>query len=190
MADKIDEATQNMIKNLEEKYGKSLDEWVAIVNASGAEKVKEQINFLKAEHGLTYGYANLIALTAKDRSGQAASARGEVDLVGDQYAGDKAALRPIYDAIIAKVNKFGKDVEVSPKRTYVSLRRNKQFAIVQPSTKTRVDVGLNLKGVEPQGNLEAAGSFNAMCTHRMRLESKADVTDELVGWLKAAYDAA
>ena len=190
MADKVDQAVQNMMTNLEEKYGKSLDEWVKIVNGSGVEKVKERINFLKSEHGLTYGYANLIALTAKDRAGQAASGGGEVDLVADQYAGEKAVLRPIYDAVIAAVNGFGSDVEVSPKRTYVSLRRNKQFAIIQPTTKTRVDVGFNLKDVEPQGNLEAAGSFNAMCTHRMRLESKADVTDEIIGWLKAAYDAA
>jgi hypothetical protein len=190
MADKIDDAAQNMINNLEEKFGKSLDEWVAIVNASGTEKVRERINFLKSEHGLTYGYANLIAMIAKDRAEQAAAGGGEIDLVADQYTGDKAALRPIYEIIIAKVNGFGKDVEVSPKRTYVSLRRNKQFALIQPSTKTRVDVGFNLKDVEPQGNLELAGSFNSMCTHRMRLESKADVTDELIGWLKAAYDTA
>jgi predicted transport protein len=189
MADKADEATQNMIKNLEEKYGKSLDEWIAVVNASGLEKPGQQVSYLKAKHGMTHGYANLVVQMGK-RQAMADASDGELDLVANQYAGDKAALRPIYDAIIAKVNQFGKDVEVSPKRTYVSLRRNRQFALIQPSTKTRVDVGLNLKDVEPQGNLEAAGSFNAMCTHRMRLESKADVTDELVGWLKAAYDAA
>ncbi|NJN45000.1 MAG: DUF4287 domain-containing protein [Anaerolineae bacterium] len=190
MADKIDDAAQNMINNLEEKFGKSLDEWVEIVNVSGTEKVRERINFLKSEYGLTYGYANLIALTAKDRAKQAASGGSEVDLVDSQYTGDKADLRPIYETIIAKVNQFGKDVEVSPKRTYVSLRRNKQFALIQPSTKTRVDVGFNLKDVEPQGNLEAAGSFNSMCTHRMRLESQADVTEELINWLKSAYEDA
>ncbi|MCB9133915.1 MAG: DUF4287 domain-containing protein [Anaerolineales bacterium] len=189
MADRIEEATQNMIKNLEEKYGQSLDEWVALVNASGFEKVKERINFLKAEHGLTYGYANLIALTAKDRAGQAVIG-AEKDLVAEQYAGEKAALRPIYDTLIAVVNDFGNDVEISPKRTYVSLRRNKQFALIQPSTKTRVDVGLNLNAVDPQGKLEASGSFNSMCTHRVRLESQADVTDELIHWLKAAYETA
>lgn len=190
MANKIDEQVQNMIKNLEEKYGKSLDEWVEIVNASGMEKVRERINFLKSDHGLTHGYANLIAMIAKDRADQAASDGAEKDLIAAQYAGEKAALRPIYEAVLAIVNSFGDDIEISPKKTYVSLRRNKQFALIQPSTKTRVDVGLNLKGVEPQGKLEAAGSFNAMCTHRMRLETEADVTDELIGWLKAAYDAA
>ena len=87
-------------------------------------------------------------------------------LVDAQYAGAKAALRPIYDALLAVVRKFGKDVEVSPKKAYVGLRRNKQFAIIQPSTATRVDVGINLKGIKPAGRLEASGSFNAMVSHQ------------------------
>ena len=85
---------------------------------------------------------------------------------------------------------FGKDVEVSPKKAYVSLRRAKQFGIVQPSTKARLDVGLNLKGVAPAGRLEASGSFNSMVTHRVRVASAKDVDAELIGWLKEAYQSA
>ncbi len=70
-----------------------------------------------------------------------------------------------YDKLMHAIAKFGNDVEVSPKKAYVSLRRKKQFAIIQPSTKTRMDVGLNIKGVKPAGKVEAAGSWNAMCTH-------------------------
>jgi len=88
------------------------------------------------------------------------------------------------------VRKFGKDVEIAPKKTYVSLRRSKQFALIQPSTKSRVDLGINLKGAKPTGRLEASGSFNAMVSHRVRLEKKADVDKEVVGWLKAAYEGA
>jgi len=110
--------------------------------------------------------------------------------VAGQYSGDKAALRPLYDALIAAAQKFGNDVEIAPKKTYVSLRRSKQFALLQPSTKTRLDVGLNLKGEAPEGRLEASGSFNAMCTHRVRVESKADVDATLIAWLKRAYDRA
>ena len=98
-------------------------------------------------------------------------------------------MRPIYDAVLAAVKKFGRDVEVSPKKAYVSLRRGKQFAIVQPSTATRVDVGIHLKGTEPAGRLEASGSFNAMVSHRVRISKTAEVDKELVGWLKRAYDA-
>jgi predicted transport protein len=109
--------------------------------------------------------------------------------VAAQYAG-KADLQPIYQRLVTAVRKFGADVEISPKKGYVSLRRSKQFGLVQPSTKTRLDVGINLKGVKPAGRLEASGSFNAMVTHRVRLGAVGDVDAELIGWLKQAYDAA
>jgi hypothetical protein len=69
----------------------------------------------------------------------------------------------------------------------VSLRRNKQWALVQPSTATRLDVGLVLKGKPITTRLEASGSFNAMVTHRVRLASVAEVDAELIGWMKEAY---
>jgi len=72
----------------------------------------------------------------------------------------------------------------------VSLRRSKQFGLIQPSTATRVDVGLNLKGVGAKGRLEASGSFNSMCTHRVRLENAKQVDAELPGWLRKACDNA
>ena len=90
-------------------------------------------------------------------------------------------------AVLAAVKKFGADVEISPKKAYVSLRRNKQFAIIQPSTATRLDVGINLKGVEPAGRLEPSGSFNAMVSHRVRVSKPDEVDKELLGWLKKAY---
>jgi hypothetical protein len=70
------------------------------------------------------------------------------------------------------------------------VRRSKQFALIQPSTATRVDVGLILKNVPATGRLEVSGSFNAMFTHRVRLASSADVDAELIAWLRQAYDAA
>ncbi len=185
MSPKIEDAFASMFQNLQEKTGRSLEEWVATARSSGIEKHKELVAYLQNEHGLTYGYANSIALHAR----QTAPVTQD-DLVEAQYAGEKAALRPLYDALLAVVRSFGADVEVSPKKANVSLRRKKQFAILQPSVKTRLDVGLVLKGVEPAGRLEAAGSFNAMVTHRVRLSSLDEVDPELVGWLRRAYDQA
>jgi hypothetical protein len=91
--------------------------------------------------------------------------------------------------LLAAVHKFGTDVQVSPKKAYVSLRRSKQFAIIQPSTATRLDVGINLKGTAPTPRLEASGSFNAMVSHRVRVSKLGEVDKELLGWLKAAYKA-
>ena len=71
-----------------------------------------------------------------------------------------------------------------------SLRRSKQFGLIQPSTATRLDVGLVLKGFCTKGRLEASGTFNAMLTHRVRLQTAADVNVELLAWLRQAYDQA
>ncbi|HEX6728885.1 MAG TPA: DUF5655 domain-containing protein, partial [Pyrinomonadaceae bacterium] len=149
-------------------------------------KAREILNFLKAEHGLTYGYANLIAL--KSLGSDAGSSNAE-ELIGTQYSGAKAQLKPIYDALLDEVQKFGHDIEVAPKKAYVSLRRKKQFACFQPSTATRMDVGINLKGIEPTKRLELSGSFNSMVSHRVRVTSIAEVDKELIGWLRKAYDA-
>lgn len=182
-----EETLASMIANLKESTGKTLEQWVRISAATKLGKHKALVDHLKAEYGIGHGYANLIAQTALKPADAPADAD---DLVEAQYAGAKAALRPIYDALLAALRKLGNDVEVAPKKAYVSLRRSKQFAIIQPSTATRVDVGINLKGVQPAGRLEASGSFNSMVTHRVRLSSVADVESEVVGWLKRAYDAA
>ena len=184
----IDKAAQTMIDNLSEKTGKSLDQWLKVLSKQNLQKHGEIVSWLKSKHAVTHGFANLIAHSYRDEA--AGDPGGAPDLVDSQYKGAKEALRPIYDEIIKAVSKFGNDVEISPKKTYVSLRRNKQFALVQPSTRTRVDVGINLKGQSPTARLEESGSFNAMVSHRVRVEKKGEVDAELKRWLKKAYDAA
>lgn len=105
------------------------------------------------------------------------------------FCGEKAALRPLYDSLIEAISGFGTDVEIAPKRTYVSLRRRKQFGLVQPTTRSRLDVGINLPDVKPHGRLEAYGSFNSMVSHRVRLEASAEIDPELISWLRSAYES-
>ena len=185
MAKSPEEMSKTMIANMQDKTGKILEQWLAVVATSGADRHGAIVKLLKSEHGMTHGFANLVA--HKALKSDAGSASG--DLVAAQYSGDKAALKPIYDALLTAAETCG-DVEVSPKKAYVSLRGSKQFAIIQPSTKARVDLGLNLKGVEPTARLEASGSFNAMVSHRVRLGAAADVDGEVKAWLQAAWRAA
>ncbi len=182
-----EEMAQKMLDNIPEKTGKTLKQWFTLVKKSGAAKHGEIVKFLKGDHEVTHGYANLIARQFLD-AGQPSASSG--DLVEAQYGGDKAALLPIYEALIKEAQKLGKDVEVSPKKAYVSLRRKKQFGLIQPSTKTRVDLGLNLKGVAAKGRLEKSGSFNSMVSHRVKLSKKSEVNAELKKWLKEAYEGA
>jgi hypothetical protein len=184
---KVEDATATMIANMPEKTGKPLDAWLKIVGKSKLAKHGEIVSMLKADHGMGHGFANLIA--HKALASDAGSAESD-NLIAAQYAGPKAALKPMYDKLVGLVEGFGKDIDLSPKKTYVSLRRSKQFGLIQPSTATRLDLGLNLKGVAPKGRLEASGSWNAMCSHRVKLAKVSDIDAELKAWLKQAYTAA
>ena len=89
-----------------------------------------------------------------------------------------------FDQIVVFAELLGSDVEIAPKKASVSLRRKKQFALITPATKTRIDLGIALKGFEPTARLEA---YNAMCSHRVRLESADDFDEEAKDWLREAY---
>lgn len=184
-----DPALLTMIANFPSKTGKPLDEWVKLAKASGLAKHGEIVKLLKSDHGMGHGYANVVAIqTLKGDVTAPSPAAGDVE--SKWFEGEKAAIRPIYDTVMAAVAKLGNDVELAPKQTYMSVRRSKQFACVHPSTKSRLDLGLQLKGVAPSGRLEMAGSWNAMVSHRVKLESARDFDAKVRGWLKQAYDAA
>ena len=183
----MDSAEKTMVENLKNKFGKSLEEWIKIVQKEKLEKHGEILKFLKDKHGFTHGYANLVSMKA--RQADAGSAENTNQLIIDQYKG-KEVLHPIYDKIIRTISKFGNDVVVAPKKSSVSLRRKRQFALIQPSTKTRIDLGLKLDNKEIQGRLEDSGPFGTMCSHRVKLSALADIDKVVIGWLKEAYEQA
>ncbi|NNU17266.1 DUF4287 domain-containing protein [Parvularcula sp. ZS-1/3] len=175
-----EEQLATMLANLPEKTGKPLGDWQKLIASEGLEKHGQIVKFLKTEHGVTHGFANLIAAKAREIETPA-------DPVTEQYSGAKAGLKPIHDAVMAYAISLGSDVEVAPKKSSVSLRRKKQFALITPATKTRVDLGLALKGDEPTERLE---TYNAMCSHRVRLENPEDFDDEVKAWMAEAYERA
>lgn len=112
------------------------------------------------------------------------------DQIAAQYAAKKAALRPIYDRLLVNVQALGDDVQVQPRKTYVAFARGKQFAVVVPSTNTRVDLGLKLPGLPFSGRLaDGANLGSGSISHRIALSSPAEVDEEVIAWLKQAYEA-
>lgn len=181
----MDKAEQTMLDNLQKNTGKSLDQWIGMVKSKSFEKHGQILKFLKEEEGLTHGFANLIAL--KTLATDAGSVEDKNELIEKQYKG-KEHFRPIYDHLIREISKFGNDIEIAPKNANVSLRRKKQFALLHPITKTRFEIGINLKGQEPKGKLLPSG--NAMCTHKIELAGLEDVDEEVMDWIKKAYNHA
>lgn len=173
-----------MINNMPEKTGRSLADWSALLKKSGLEKHGEIMKLLKGEHGVSHGFANTISILFREQ--QAGGPPAEDDLVAAQYA-KKAHFLPVYQDLVKKIQNFGDDVTIAPKKTYVSLVRNKQFGIIKPSTMKRMDIGLNLKGEATTDRLEADTVFGGMCSHRVQLNEASQVDEELLSWLEKAY---
>lgn len=181
----VEGAWESQLANIEAATGRARGDWFALIEARRAAGSKhgQLVTWLKTDHGLSHGNANALVL----QSARAAAPVAADDLVEAQYADGRAGLRPVYEAIRAVAVGLGPDVEVAPKKTAVSLRRSKQFAVVTPASRTRVELGLNLGDTPAQGRLELAGG---MCTHRVRLETAEAVDDEVAGWLREAYERA
>lgn len=174
----------DMEKGLIEKTGKSLDHWIVVVKQTGLEKHKEIIDYLKSNHGFTYGFANFVSLKANKADAGSFDAD---DLLINQYKG-KEHLKVIYDKLIAEIDNFGTDITRTPKKDSVSIIRKRQFALIKPATKTRIDLGLKIKDKPVGERLGNSGPFGTMCTHRVQLTDIIDVDAELAGWLREAYD--
>ncbi|NNG27072.1 MAG: DUF4287 domain-containing protein [Ignavibacteriaceae bacterium] len=179
----MDKALKTMIDNMPEKTGKSLGQWKAILVKKSFSKHSESVNFLKKEHHVTHGFANTIVHLSKTENDVSE------DLVSNQYKG-KESLLPIYKELISAVKAFGKDVKVEPKKGSVSIIRKKQFALIKPATKTRIDLGLKLKDKPLTKRLENSGPFGTMCTHRVKISEVREINKELKEWLKEAYTKA
>lgn len=183
MPDVVDEAVETQKRNIATRTGRAFDAWVDVARSSGLDKHGAIVAWLKTEHGMGHGDANLVALTMLRG---AAAPQGD-SLVDAIYAGPKAALRPLHDAAVAVARGFGDDVALAPKQAYVSIRRSKQFATVGPVSGGRLEIGLNLKDVEATDRLQAT---TGMCTHRIRLSSADELDDAVRGWMREAYDRA
>jgi hypothetical protein len=177
------EMAQTMRNNIEIKTGKAITEWFDIIAKSTLEKHGQIVSMLKKDHAVTHGFANLIS---SDFLKQDQAAENEMDLIDAQYSGNKADLKLIYLKIIECIKHFD-EMEIAPKKSYVSLRRNKQFALIQASTKTRIDLGINLKDCHAGNRLEDSGSFNSMVSHRVRITDISQIDTELIAWLDKAY---
>ena len=180
----VDAALQSQIRNIETTYGKPLDYWFAVIDASGLTKHNEVVAMLKGDHGLAHGAAHRVSLLARQRD--QAGVAAPPDPADALYAGAKAGLRPLHDALLSEILALGA-FDIAPKKGYLSLRRRKQFAMVQPSTASRIDLGLILSATPATGRLESAARFNPLFTHRVRITAVTDLDDELRGWLATAY---
>jgi len=185
---------QDWIAKLPEKTGRSLEEWIKLVQKSGPAEEKQRRDWLKKEYNLGTNSAWWIAERASGKGGEdgdpEAYLKAAEGYVEAQYAGPKAHLRPIYQRLLELAFELGGDVKACPCQTIVPLYRRHVFAQIKPTTQTRIDLGFALGQTKTPKRLIDTGGFakKDRITHRIPLESVQEVDKEIERWLKTAYD--
>ncbi|MGH7855796.1 MAG: DUF5655 domain-containing protein [Candidatus Binatia bacterium] len=191
----MDKALETQLANLTVRTGKSLAELHTHLKRSGLAKHGEMVKLLKSDLGMGHGDANTVVHTFLNPPDTGAP-KAVTAVLDETYTGAKAPLRPVHEAVLARIHTFG-DFEIAPKKGYVSLRRKKQFAMVGPGTKGRLEIGINLRGA-PDGVPDGvrgdtrfvAQPPGGMCQFKVHLTTTGEVDAELEAWLRAAYEAA
>jgi hypothetical protein len=179
---------QSYLENIKAKTGKTPDDFRVLAKEQGLTKAREVYDWLKKDFGLGYGHAGAIWYLIGHADDVKATSE---DRLAKLFAGKKAVWRKPYDALAVKIAKLGSDVEIAPNLSYINVKRNgKKFAILQPASAERLDIGIKLKGAKPTKRFEAAGSWNPMVTHRVRITDPKQIDKNVLAWLKLAYKAA
>ncbi|GGR96548.1 DUF4287 domain-containing protein [Deinococcus sedimenti] len=178
---------QAYLDTVKAKTGRTVADFRTESAAQGLTKHGEIVAWLKTGYGLGHGHATAVAAALLKAEHFSAPKDDRADAV---FSGKKAAWKPTYEALWAAAQTYGEDVAIAPTDTYVSFTRGgKKFALVQPGA-TRLDLGLKRRGAEATERFEAAGTWNSMVTHRVRITDAAQLDAEVMDWLRAAYEGA
>ena len=184
----LDKAHETQLKNIQARSGKSLNELFVVIRRSGVTKFGEIRDMLKRDLGMGHGDANTLVHAYVAATAEPAAVRAGDDVLDQIYSGAKAGLRPIHEKLMSAISRFG-SFEIAPKKAYISLRRKKQFATIGPATNTRVEVGLNMKGVPATSRLIALPA-GGMCQYKINLTEAKEVDGEVIGWIRQAFEGA
>lgn len=181
-----EQARATQLRNIEAKTRATLPDWRQAAETAGHEKHGAVRSWAMDHYGLGYGDANALAslVLAPDVAGNP----GLGDPIDELYSGAKAHLRPVHDCVIAKVTAWG-SFEAVAKKTYVSLRRKKQFATIGPKNAKQAELGINLKD-DVASETIVAQKPGGMCQFAVVLTAPDDLDDDVQRVLKAAFEAA
>jgi len=182
------QALLTQVKNIEAKTGLTLAQLHAeLAQQGGLAKHGEKRSWLMERHGLGHGDANTVVHLQSNPLPVEGAADGGDDPLDAIYAAKKAGLRPLHEALMARVHALG-DFEIAPKKAYLSLRRSKQFATIGPATATEIEIGLNCKTLAEHSRLKLIPP-GGMCQASTRISAESQIDTTLMGWIEAAYQA-
>jgi hypothetical protein len=186
---------QKWVAELKPKTGRSLDEWSAHIRKDGPKDLAARREWLKTKYKVGTNTAWWLAERADgqptwDETPEAYLAIAPT-YVDEMFAGGKAHLRPLADALMRLALEVAPDIKFCPCKTIIPFYREHVVAQIKPATNTRIDLGLSLGPDVPfTPRLKDTGGLKKKdrITHKIEIARPEDIDVEVEGWLKAAYE--
>ncbi|MCG3138228.1 MAG: hypothetical protein HJJLKODD_02089 [Phycisphaerae bacterium] len=189
---------QKRISSLKERTGRSLEEWVKLIKTQGPKSDAARRDWLKKEYELGTNYSRWLVDEATGKSSDYTDPdeylRMAETYVDTLYGGARTVLRPVHDALIDLCRSLGKDIQICPCQTMVPIFRQHVIAQIKPTTRTRIDFGLCLKGLPanrkiPDRLIDTGGAAKGdRITHRFAITSAGEIDPMVLKWVQTAYE--
>ena len=183
------------VAELKAKTGRTLQEWQAHIVTHGPADLAGRREWLKTRYKLGTNTAWWLAERADgqptwDETPEAYLAIAPT-YVDEMFAGPKAALRPLADALMRLARDVADDIRFCPCKTIIPFYREHVIAEIKPAARTRIDFGLALGPDQPfTARLKDTGGLEKKnrITHKVEITKPTDIDAGVRKWLAAAYD--
>jgi len=179
------EFEKEFMDSLAQDTGKDLKTWMSEIDGFGSKKRNEVIAWLKSKHG--FGHMNASLLAGIHANGGKPVYQSTDDLLETQFA-KTAEMRPLYESLIAFVAENFPGSRVLPKKTYVSILENREFAAVNIKPK-ELRIGLDLGDRPFDEIIEKAKLSGPMprISHMFVLTDKKQLDEGIADMLKQSH---
>lgn len=174
------------LQQVKAQTGKTPADLKLLAAAKGLVLDSEIVDWLKTEFDLTHGHATAISRVITVGN----APRNNKELVAQYFQGARADWKPAFQELEAKIRQFGPDVAVIVDKTAVHLQRNKQMFGLITIDGPNMNIGIVLPGAPVTEIYQAANNRQPDITHRVQLVTQQQIDDELITWLRQAYDRA
>jgi hypothetical protein len=187
MAKGSQELEREFIASAQEKTGKTVPEWMSIIETSGMDKPNAILKWLKENHQLNHLQANLLSGIYLN-GGQPVY---DYEVLFAKLFEGKDHLLPLYHSLENAIQIALPEAEFIPTKAYVSIEGKRCFACAT-MTKQNIRVGLDLGDAPFDDYTQKARSLGAMpnLTHMVEIAELSQVEARLLGYVQQAYNNA
>ncbi len=179
------EFEKEFMDGLAAETGKDLKTWLKAIDGFESKKRNEVIAWLKSEHG--FGHMNASLLAGIHANGGKPVYASTDDLLENQFA-KSAQMRPLFESFVAFVKTNIPAATILPKKTYVSVLENREFAAINIKPK-ELRVGFDLGERPFDEKIEKAKLSGQMprISHMFVLTREDQLDESIVDVLKDSH---